>query len=198
MSGIYKIESKQTSQVYIGSSLNVEQRIRSHQSLLQRGKHENERLQQHWNLYGADDMEFSVVEYIEEDLLSIRESYFIGKYDSFNNGFNLTLQTNRLLNKTTNLPARLPIIEVYTNILTIKNFNHTHAIVHAYMLNEFNEANKALEPYCESFESIADELVISKRTIIKVIHELESENLVRRIPIRIGKSTCNSYIVTKP
>jgi DNA-binding MarR family transcriptional regulator len=66
------------------------------------------------------------------------------------------------------------------------------------MLNEFNESNKALEPYCESFESIADELVISKRTIVKVINELESENLVRRIPIRIGKSTCNSYIVTKP
>lgn len=198
MSGIYKIESKQTSQVYVGSSLNVNKRIRNHKSLLQRGKHENKRLQMHWNLYGADDLEFSVIEYVDESLLPVRESYFIGKYNSFNDGFNLTLQTNRLPDKTTEIAISIPILEIHTNILTIKNFTHTHAVVHAYMLHEFNEANKILEPYCESYESIADNLVISKRTIVKVINELELEKLVRRIPIRIKKSTCNSYIVTIP
>lgn len=131
MSGIYKIESKQTSQVYIGSSLNAEKRRRSHKSLLQRGKHGNYRLQHHWNLYGEDDLEFSIVEYVDECLLPVRESYFIEKYDSFNNGFNLTLQTNRLFDKSTELAVKLPIMELYTGILTIKNFNHTHAIIHA-------------------------------------------------------------------
>lgn len=198
MSGIYKIESKQTSQVYIGSSLNVDKRIKSHKSLLQRGKHRNHRLQQHWNLYGATDLEFSVIEYVDENILDIRESYFICKYDSFNNGFNLTLQTNRLETKPTKLAARLPIIEVHTNVLTIKNFNHTHAVIHAYMMHGFNEAKEKLEPYCESYQSIADELAVSKRTVIKVIDELESEYLIVRIPVRIKKSTCNSYIVIKP
>ena len=50
MNGIYKIESKiKPNQIYIGSAVNVRVRWSNHLSKLNKNKHENPKLQNHYN-----------------------------------------------------------------------------------------------------------------------------------------------------
>lgn len=66
--GIYKIIILSTGQTYIGSSRNVEKRIRQHKLCLRAGRHDCRPLQ-----LAADDLEFSLIEACSVDLLRDRE-----------------------------------------------------------------------------------------------------------------------------
>jgi group I intron endonuclease len=89
VAGIYKITSKiHPDRIYVGSAINIEKRWREHKNLLLRNKHENIRLQNHYNKYGKDNFIFSIItecDPIKEVLLS-REQFFI---DSLNPFFNI-------------------------------------------------------------------------------------------------------------
>ena len=84
-SGIYKIENKVNSKVYIGSSNNIKRRWQKHKALLRHNKHQNSHLQAAWNKYGEDNFAFSIVELCPIDNLISREQYFI---DSMNPEYN--------------------------------------------------------------------------------------------------------------
>jgi group I intron endonuclease len=69
-SGIYKIQSKiKPERCYIGSTINIIKRWREHRYGLQNNNHDNSRLQRHYNKYGIDDLEFSILFECEELLL---------------------------------------------------------------------------------------------------------------------------------
>lgn len=89
MTGIYKIESiSKPSKIYIGSAINIEKRWREHRNMLLKNKHENKRLQNHYNKYGKGDLRFTVLlecDPLKENLLS-HEQFFI---DSYNPYFNI-------------------------------------------------------------------------------------------------------------
>lgn len=53
MQGLYKILCEANGMTYIGSSINVERRLRLHVNALRRGDHDNPRLQHAWNKHGA-------------------------------------------------------------------------------------------------------------------------------------------------
>lgn len=80
MSGIYKITNKTNGMMYIGSSINISNRVREHINLARAGKHGNPHFQKSWNKYGEDNFTFEVVELVEDkkDLLE-REQYWINK-----------------------------------------------------------------------------------------------------------------------
>jgi group I intron endonuclease len=63
--GIYKIEGP-NGKVYIGSAINISSRWRKHKSLLNKNKHDNQKLQNAWNKYGADAFSFSIIQYVED------------------------------------------------------------------------------------------------------------------------------------
>lgn len=86
--GIYKIENKINSKVYIGSSNNIKRRWQKHKSLLKHNKHQNSHLQASWNKYGEDNFIFSIVELCSESSLLEREQYFI---DKLNPEYNQTM-----------------------------------------------------------------------------------------------------------
>lgn len=89
--GIYCIENLINHKKYVGQSIDIHARWKQHRSLLERGIHSNEKLQNAWNKYGADNFVFYVVQ--ENDVLELDywEKYYISLYDSYKHGYNKDL-----------------------------------------------------------------------------------------------------------
>ena len=88
--GIYKITNLLNNKVYIGQSVDIEKRWSTHKSELTNNYHYNAHLQSAWNKYGEDNFDFSIIEECDLNQLNDREIYWVSKYDSYKNGYNLT------------------------------------------------------------------------------------------------------------
>lgn len=86
MVGVYKIENTRNGKIYVGSSVNIENRRSAHLSLLARGVHKNRILQNSYNKYGPEAFTFSVLEECLVDDLISREQYYA---DSLKAAFNI-------------------------------------------------------------------------------------------------------------
>lgn len=80
MTGIYKIENVVNHKVYIGQSINIENRWAAHFESLCANTHYNDYLQRAWNKYGKDKFVFSIIEECSENQLTDREQYWIDYY----------------------------------------------------------------------------------------------------------------------
>ena len=89
MSGIYKIYCKETNKYYIGQSVNVESRLKTHLNELKNNKHINQELQSDFNSYGEDSFIFEKIKDSEEQFLNMFEKYYMEYYDSLTNGYNV-------------------------------------------------------------------------------------------------------------
>lgn len=92
MIGIYKIENQINGKAYIGQSINIEQRWKTH---IREGKnyHEGGRgyaIHKAISKYGVENFSFVVLEECKEEELNDREKYWISQYDSYYNGYNCT------------------------------------------------------------------------------------------------------------
>lgn len=67
--GIYKIECLANGKVYIGQSLSIRERWNRHKGQLRNGNHDNENLQNSWNVHGEDSFRFSLLMVIDKNLL---------------------------------------------------------------------------------------------------------------------------------
>jgi len=93
LSGIYKIICKNNKKFYIGSSINIDRRLKDHVRLLKRNKHKNKYLQNCWNKYGEQNFRFEIIETIYGvEQLPIREKWWIDNTDCCNRkiGFNVS------------------------------------------------------------------------------------------------------------
>ena len=90
--GIYKIENKINNKVYIGQSINIQKRWSDHKSrYLDPNDHSyNTHLYKSMRKYGIENFDFSIVELCLAEELNEKERYWIGYYNSFFNGYNLT------------------------------------------------------------------------------------------------------------
>ena len=90
LKGIYRIYNTKNNMVYIGSTWkSFMSRFKQHVSKLKTQHHQCKSLQQDWNTYGTDCFVCEILEIVEEkDILLDRESFYIAKYDSYNNGYN--------------------------------------------------------------------------------------------------------------
>lgn len=79
MIGIYAIKNKLNNKIYIGQSINIENRWYGHKTSLRHNKHGNKHLQNSWNKYGEDNFDFIVLEECLEDELNEKEVYWISK-----------------------------------------------------------------------------------------------------------------------
>jgi hypothetical protein len=77
MIGIYEIVHRRSGRTYIGSSDNIERRLKAHRSMLRRGIHDNIRLQRTWNRDGAECFIFRVRERCPIHALRDREAAII-------------------------------------------------------------------------------------------------------------------------
>ena len=83
ISGVYRITCLSNNKHYIGSSDNVMRRLKTHERELKEGSHNNRRLQNDYNKYGAEFFEFRVVFVdIPKEKLTAYEKVAIYLYDS--------------------------------------------------------------------------------------------------------------------
>lgn len=90
--GIYSITNLINGKIYIGKTEeSFKRRWWHHIACLNGNYHNNKHLQSSWNKYGQDNFEFEIIHvYNNEEDLNVVEIEFIEKFDSFNNGYNLT------------------------------------------------------------------------------------------------------------
>lgn len=90
-SGVYVIRHLQSGHAYVGSSVDLDRRLKDHRRLLGRGKHHSIRLQRAWDLYGPGEFVFEILELVPEvDLLLSREQFHIGAIGAFGkHGYNM-------------------------------------------------------------------------------------------------------------
>lgn len=111
-SGIYKIQSKvKPVRIYVGSAVNITNRWRSHINNLKNNKHQNKKLQNHFNKYGEADLQFIILlECKKEDLIA-NEQFFI---DSINPSFNICKKAGSCLgtkqSKESNIKRKLSLL----------------------------------------------------------------------------------------
>ena len=90
--GIYVIFNKANDRRYVGSSLNINRRVKKHLNKLRKGDHDNSYLQRSFDKYGESNHEIHIVEECDPELLTKMECKWISEYKSINRkfGFNLT------------------------------------------------------------------------------------------------------------
>lgn len=89
-SGIYKCTCLSNGYEYIGQARFLLKRKQHHIYALRNNKHRNIHMQRAWNKYGEDNFLWTVIEKCDVSNLNEREIYWIKKYDTFHNGFNMT------------------------------------------------------------------------------------------------------------
>ena len=92
-SGIYCIINIESGKRYIGSSLNIYQRLLCHRSLLRNQKHENRKLQSAWNKHKEELFDYYILEFCDKENLITREQFYI---DTLNPEYNLILKVERV------------------------------------------------------------------------------------------------------
>lgn len=87
--GIYAIKNKINNKMYIGKSVNVNKRKSYHLWLLRNNSHFNPKLQNAFNKYGEENLEFVILEKCNKDELDDKEIKYINRYNTTNNGYNI-------------------------------------------------------------------------------------------------------------
>lgn len=99
--GIYKIENKLNGKVYIGQSINIEQRWKAHVKAIYGCGHEYDYpIYRSIRLYGLENFEFSIIEKCLKRELNDKEKYYIQEYNSLvPNGYNQAIGGNNHFTK---------------------------------------------------------------------------------------------------
>lgn len=88
MIGIYKITNLVNNKSYIGQSIDIDRRFKSHKNYPL--ENSNYPLYRAFRKYGIDNFSFEVLEECSIKELDEKEIYYIKHYDTYNNGYNQT------------------------------------------------------------------------------------------------------------
>lgn len=90
MTGIYKITNNLNGNAYIGLSIDIEARWKSHKARYNSTQEYDKALYKAFRAYGVDNFTFEILEECEAEDLPIREKYWIAYYDTYKHGYNMT------------------------------------------------------------------------------------------------------------
>ncbi len=90
MIGIYKITNLINGHSYIGLSTHIEDRWQYHKTKYNWEREKDKLLYKAIIKYGIDNFKFEVLEECSPEQLSDKEKYYIEKYDTYHNGYNMT------------------------------------------------------------------------------------------------------------
>ena len=91
MIGIYKVTNKINNKVYIGQSINIENRFQQHKNncLNENLKDYNTKFYRALRKYGVENFTFEIIEELKDkEKLNEREKYWVSFYNSFKEGYN--------------------------------------------------------------------------------------------------------------
>lgn len=90
--GIYALRNNKNDKVYVGQSLNIDQRFKEHMGMLKRGNHHAYKLQRFYNQnksLKSFEISYEVLEeVVDSTYLNARESHYIGILNSHHGGYN--------------------------------------------------------------------------------------------------------------
>lgn len=113
---IYKIYNDINDKLYIGKTVySLEERFNQHVRDSKRRKNEKRPLYNAMNKYGANHFYIELIEKCNLEDLSAREIYWIGYYNTYNNGYNATLGGDGTILYDYDL-----IVQLFNNGLTVK------------------------------------------------------------------------------
>ena len=97
MGYIYKIQNKINGHVYIGQTVKVlEKRFQQHRNNYNKPYFSQLSLYKAFNKYGIENFTFEQVEEVPNEQLDEREKYWIEYYNSYKNGYNMSIDTYKL------------------------------------------------------------------------------------------------------
>lgn len=90
--GIYAIYSEYNGKIYIGSSIEIYNRIKRHFYHLIKNKHNNSPMQNTFNTYGINVFKTAIIEECSKEDLIVREQWYIDLFCAYNKeyGYNLS------------------------------------------------------------------------------------------------------------
>jgi len=126
MKGIYKIENIKNGKIYIGSSIDIEKRIKRHKNELIKNNHVNKHLQRDFNKHGLESFMFECIEICNDNIKELEQKYLdeIFSNESDINYYNIGREASGGDNISNN-PNRSNIIDNIKNGLLKKYENET-------------------------------------------------------------------------
>lgn len=128
--GVYLINCIANGKFYVGSSINVRNRLKQHYAGVTQGKAVNRHLQHAWDKYGAEAFFVEILESVENRTnLFDREQYWIDRLNAVKQGFNISATACRPANKADlvtkeavheSIEIRLPLLTVIKLTLQAK------------------------------------------------------------------------------
>lgn len=89
-SGIYEIRNVKNGRVYIGSTIDFDQRWAQHRQDLSKGIHHSVKLQRAWKKYGAEAFKFAILEHVHNrEMLFKIEQMWLNAENCAQNGYNV-------------------------------------------------------------------------------------------------------------
>ena len=87
ISGVYGILNLKNGKLYIGSSVNIGSRLKTHLKSLREGKSKHVKLQKSFDLHGERNFSFNIVEIVNSEFLLSREQFYLDFHKSYLNDF---------------------------------------------------------------------------------------------------------------
>lgn len=92
--GIYAIINIANGKLYVGSSVNIKNRLYNHRYGLRTNTHPNNYLQNAFNKHGESSFKVKILEYVsDKKILLDREQYFMDKYKAYEHDYGYNIST---------------------------------------------------------------------------------------------------------
>lgn len=116
MIGVYRMWNTKSRNSYIGSSECIEQRIEQHKANLEKGYFNNTRLfKEDLEKTGIESFSFEILKQLKSQKeLESWENFFIGKYDSIDNGYNTILSRRTPVVNIKNIKYEVKQVDLLT------------------------------------------------------------------------------------
>lgn len=114
--GIYQIKNIINNKLYIGQSVDIEQRWRSHKWELENNCHSNKHLQLSWNKYGKENFEFDILCECDSSELDYHEKKYIKLFNTTNSNFGYNFEFGGNLNKKQTEETRKKISKNHADV----------------------------------------------------------------------------------
>jgi group I intron endonuclease len=140
--GIYKILSTvKPERCYIGSAINIGNRCKTHFKALRSNLHHSNKLQNHYNKYGAEDLRLSILLECNKEELLAKEQYFINSLIPY---FNICKVAGSPLGVIRSEATRKKLSEINKGIISgFKGKSHSEEVKQR--LREINTGKKLSE-----------------------------------------------------